>query len=143
MWANIISWIWNAISVDRFVISSEMSNFTKRNHILGIAGEEIASGLLFQKGHLILYKRYKRMNEGEIDIISIVGNTLVFTEVKTRQTRRKGLESIKSSQQKRIEKTALRFIQEHPQYSNCNMRFDVVICVRCQKPYHLENAWIS
>lgn len=115
---------------------------SQSKNVLGINGEEIACSLLSKRGHTILHKRYQKIS-GEIDIISIIENMIVFTEVKTRPNRTKGLESIKNSQQKRIEKTALYFMQEYPEYSNCNVRFDVVICVRGQKPYHLENAWIS
>ena len=122
--------------------SFKMDDTTESKNLLGIAGEEIACSLLLQKGHTILHRRYQKTS-GEIDIISTIENTLVFTEVKTRANRTKGLESVRVSQQKRIEKTALYFMQDYPEYSHCNVRFDVVICVRGQKPYHLENAWIS
>src|SRR5579875_1770256 len=51
--------------------------------ISGNRGEEIAVSFLEKKGFRIIGRNF-RMRGGEIDIIAIDGDTLVFIEVKTR-----------------------------------------------------------
>jgi len=57
---------------------------------LGKQGEEIATELLEKNGYQILQKNF-RCKIGEIDIIALDQNTLVFVEVKTRWTKEYGL----------------------------------------------------
>jgi putative endonuclease len=52
---------------------------------LGKKGEEIAERFLIQKGFKIIEKNY-RIRGGEIDIVAIDGDTVVYVEVKTRTT---------------------------------------------------------
>ena len=52
---------------------------------LGKRGEEIAADYLISKGHAILARNY-RCEKSEVDIISVIGGTIVFTEVKTRRS---------------------------------------------------------
>ena len=52
---------------------------------LGEQGEELAVKLLKKKGYKIKVRNYKT-RLGEIDIIAVDGNTLVFIEVKTRES---------------------------------------------------------
>lgn len=56
----------------------------------GLKGEQIASDLLRQKGYKILTKNF-RSRFGEVDIIALDGDTLVFVEVKMRSSRKFGL----------------------------------------------------
>lgn len=51
----------------------------------GKLGEEIASKYLIKKGYKIIGKNFRK-GYGEIDIIAIYQNILVFVEVKTRTT---------------------------------------------------------
>jgi putative endonuclease len=53
--------------------------------LLGDRGERAASTLLKRQGHRILARNY-RCPAGEIDLITLDGNTLVFVEVKTRSS---------------------------------------------------------
>jgi len=55
------------------------------NKILGNYGEAAACVHLNDKGYTIRRRNY-RCPDGEIDIIAELGHTLVFVEVKTRQT---------------------------------------------------------
>ncbi len=57
--------------------------------LLGMQGEEAAAAFLEARGHAILARNF-RTPQGEIDIITRVGQTVVFVEVKTRRTRRFG-----------------------------------------------------
>lgn len=53
---------------------------------MGQRGEKIAQSFLREKGFKILHVNW-RNRRAEIDIIAMDDNTLVFVEVKTRQTR--------------------------------------------------------
>lgn len=50
---------------------------------VGFKGEELASRYLISKGYKILQRNFSK-RYGEIDIVAIDNNTLVFIEVKTR-----------------------------------------------------------
>lgn len=50
---------------------------------IGLLGENIASDFLRKKGYTILEKNFKK-RYGEIDIVAVQENTLIFIEVKTR-----------------------------------------------------------
>lgn len=48
-------------------------------------GEEIASKYLQEKGYKIIERNFRK-GYGEIDIVAVKNDTLIFTEVKTRTT---------------------------------------------------------
>ena len=73
-------------------------NFYKK--FLGRAGEVKAAEFLRKKGYKILDKNYKT-HIGEIDIIAKDGETIVFTEVKTRMDDAFGAPSEAVNQKKR------------------------------------------
>lgn len=54
-----------------------------KSNRIGEAGEKLAIGFLRKKGHKIMFTNW-RSKHLEVDIISSIGNSLVFTEVKTR-----------------------------------------------------------
>lgn len=80
--------------------------FTSKQ-ISGIKGEEIAVSYLRKKGYKIIERNF-RAKGGEIDIIAIDGDTLVFIEVKARSTVEFGspLEAITYRKMKALVKTA-------------------------------------
>jgi len=96
---------------------------------IGRDGEEIAAEYLRNNGYRIVEKNYKN-RFGEIDIIAKDGNTVVFIEVKTRNTPSYGTPSsaVDSKKQQRMGKVAVTYLikkrlTHHP------VRFDVVsIC---------------
>ena len=53
--------------------------------LLGELGEEASVGYLLEKGYLILARNF-RTPHGEIDIVAVTGDLLVFVEVKTRSS---------------------------------------------------------
>lgn len=57
---------------------------------IGQIGEDIAADFLKKLGYKIIEKNY-RIRGGEIDIIALNSNTLVYVEVKTRTSHRFGL----------------------------------------------------
>ncbi|WP_297518805.1 YraN family protein [uncultured Clostridium sp.] len=98
----------------------------KYNKSIGFYGENIAKSILENNNHKIIETNFQTRS-GEIDIISIYTNILVFTEVKTRFNSNFGLpcESISKSKIKNIIKLANYYIHIN-NYNNFFIRFDVI-----------------
>jgi len=94
---------------------------------LGKKGEEFAAAALEAKGMKIIGKNY-RSKAGEIDIIALDGETVVFVEVKAWSIY--GMEDLQYSlndrKKHKIIETAYIFLSENRKYSNMAIRFDVV-----------------
>jgi len=107
----------------------------------GRKGEEQAAAALEAAGMKILVKNF-RSKTGEIDIIALDGETIVFTEVKTWSTF--GMEDlmygIDIKKQRKIIKTAKFFLCENRKYSNMTIRFDVVF-IHNNSVNHLASAF--
>jgi len=54
-----------------------------RNRKLGSEAEDIAADYLIQKGYVIVTRRF-RAKGGELDLVALDGETVVFVEVKQR-----------------------------------------------------------
>lgn len=78
-----------------------------RNVLVGRQGEEISCRFLQKQDYKIIDRNF-RIRGGEIDIIAIDGNTLVYVEVKTRTSHRFGLpeESITYNKLKFLQRAA-------------------------------------
>lgn len=65
---------------------------------------------------------------GEIDLIMLDAKQLVFIEVKARSQSHfaEAAEAVTTSKQQKIIRTALYFLQTHPQYQQHHCRFDVI-----------------
>jgi len=84
--------------------------------------------------------RYKT-KLGEIDLIAQRGKSLVFIEVKGRESLDDAIAAVSPQSQKRIIDAARMFLSYNPAFHSHDLRFDVM-AVRF--PYHikhLENAW--
>lgn len=81
---------------------------------IGDFGEEITANYMKDKGMIILARNYFS-KLGEIDIIAMDGDILVFTEVKTRTNKKYGsaLEAITKAKLLRILKTAEIYMKEN------------------------------
>ena len=93
---------------------------------LGKHGENLACGELERRGYVIIARRYRRRG-GELDIIARDGGTLVFVEVKARDSHAfgAGAEAVTGLKRRRITELALDYmIRNH--LSDCPCRFDVV-----------------
>ncbi len=112
---------------------------------LGEKGENIACRFLKKKGIKILEKNYKAIR-GEIDIIGMDKECLVFVEVKA-GGHYDGLPPeirVNSAKQRQIGKIAQAYLQETKTYDT-DCRFDVVsVIFSDSKNYtvkHFENAF--
>lgn len=81
---------------------------------VGHLGEKIAQSYLKKLGHKIL-ETNKRSVIGEIDIVSLLNNCLVFTEVRCKRSLAFGTpeESITMAKKKKMIATAQSYVQHH------------------------------
>ena len=91
----------------------------------GLSGEDLAARVLKESGYRIIERNFRTIF-GEIDIIAIENNDLVFIEVKNRQNRSFGSPqaSVNNIKQKHLIKSAVSYIKIK-NIQNRNLRFDV------------------
>jgi putative endonuclease len=92
---------------------------------LGQKGEGLAAKFLRKNGYRVLEQNFKTPI-GEIDIIAQDGDTLVFIEVKTRESLMYGqpFEAVNFSKKRKIANVALLYLKRFRDIPPC--RFDVV-----------------
>ena len=92
--------------------------------IKGALGEDAVCEELERRGHRIIERNYRRRS-GEIDIISEIGENIVFTEVKARKAGSmvSGLEAVDFAKKKKIIMTADIYLSENP--SDLYVRYDI------------------
>lgn len=93
---------------------------------LGARGERLAARYLRRRGLAIVARNY-RCRAGEIDLIALDGEVLVFVEVKTRSGERWGRpeEAVDRRKQRQMERVAEEFVRQHRLHDRA-IRFDVV-----------------
>ena len=96
------------------------------NRFFGNRGERAAVKYLKKHGFRIIVRNY-RNRYGEIDVIALEEDTLVFIEVKTRRSTRTGspLEAVDEKKQQQIMRTAQAYLSERG-LNEQSFRFDVV-----------------
>tara|TARA_R100000656_G_scaffold121881_1_gene97132 strand:+ start:249 stop:653 length:405 start_codon:yes stop_codon:yes gene_type:complete len=98
---------------------------------MGAQAEAQAEAFLHQQGLITRSKNY-RCKLGEIDLIMLQktaqGTCMVFVEVRLRTNKRfaPAVETVDYRKQKKIIRTATRFLQEHKLFDKVACRFDVV-----------------
>jgi putative endonuclease len=111
------------------------------NSSAGREGENRAAAALEGAGMRII-ARNVRSPRGEVDLVALDGDTIVFAEVKAWKTR--GIEDleygINQKKQRRIIETAKYFLFSHREYSYMAVRFDVIF-VGPREITHLVSAF--
>lgn len=94
----------------------------------GSAAESTAAAYLESQGFQIVARNFLR-RVGELDLVARQGDLLVIAEVRTRSNDQFGgaAASIGPAKQRRIAATAALFLDLHPQYRRCRVRFDVLV----------------
>lgn len=120
-----------------------MTDEARRNrgakaHRTGVLAEESAARFLESRGFQILARRH-RTPHGEIDLIALEGDVLVFIEVKARPSRAQAAYSLTARQWARLEGAALHYVAETSQ-NQMDMRFDVVLVDADGVCERIENA---
>jgi putative endonuclease len=93
---------------------------------LGERGELVAARFLKRAGYRIVTTRLKQ-RYGEIDIVAVEGQTIVFVEVKTRRLdlTTQPAEAVDEVRQRRLTRAALAFLKYHGLLEYAS-RFDVI-----------------
>jgi putative endonuclease len=102
--------------------------------LLGRLGERIACRYLLRLGFDVLARRYQA-RRGEIDIVALEGDTLVFVEVKTRASTTFGepWEFVDWEKRQRLQSAADEFIAMYD-LGRYTYRFDIVSVVAPGSP---------
>jgi putative endonuclease len=97
-----------------------------RHLALGESGEDLACAALQRRGYAVLERRY-RTRIGEIDIVAMDGEVLVFVEVKTRRSARYGhpAEAVTFEKRRRVALMAADYLARRRRPASA-CRFDVV-----------------
>jgi putative endonuclease len=97
-------------------------------HLLGVESEQVAEQYLHKNGYRIL-ERNVRSRQGELDLVALQGEVLVFCEVKARR----GVfgmdpaENIHARKQDQLVRLAAGYLQRHPEHAGRECRFDAVL----------------
>ncbi len=112
---------------------------------LGKRGEALAARYLRRRGYKIL-ARGDRLLPGELDLVALDGDTVVFIEVKTRRSADAGhpAEAVHAAKQRRLTRLAVTFLKRHGLLER-PARFDVIAVTWPERGRptleHFENAF--
>ncbi len=106
----------------------------------GLSAESRAAAVLIAKGYRILARRF-RSPFGEIDIVARRRGTVVFVEVKARDTLDAAAEAVSLRQRRRIIAAAQAWLADHPDDAHGDLRFDVMLVAPGRLPRHLPAAF--
>ncbi|MEM8903584.1 MAG: YraN family protein [Actinomycetota bacterium] len=94
--------------------------------VLGAWGEDQVARWYADRGMTVVARNW-RSGRGELDLVAVAPDTVVFCEVKTRRTASHGspFEAVTHDKRRRVRRLALRFLDAHPQHRARVLRFDV------------------
>ena len=113
------------------------------SYLSGHGAEKQVCRFLKKKGYRLECQNFhpkRGSGANELDLVMWDKKTLVFIEVKKRPSFAMAAEVVDSRLQKRLFKGAEAFLSVHPQYAECDCRFDVVLVVDGEEPMHLQNV---
>lgn len=99
---------------------------------VGDYGEQVACRYLEDRGYVVVDRNW-RCDQGELDIVALHRDTLVFCEVKTRRSSRYGspVEAVVPAKAARLRRLAMRWLRDHDLHRR-EVRIDV-LGVRVQR----------
>lgn len=112
-----------------------------RQYDTGLAGEQRAEAYLCERGMRCVARRY-RGGDGEIDLVMLDGDMVVFVEVKARPRgpAGHGLMAVTPAKRRRLSHAAQAFLVERG-WLNRPARFDVVE-ISAEGVLHIPNAFL-
>ena len=119
---------------------------TDLRHHLGRVGEDAAAAHMQRLGYTIVARNH-RTRFGELDLICLGEETLVFVEVKTRRGRGQPWDALGPAKQARVRRMAAGYLAEVPDRPRAeNLRFDAIGVVfdprgQLARLDHIENAF--
>lgn len=113
-----------------------------RRHEAGLTGEARAEAYLTERGMRCEARRY-RAEDGEIDLVMLDGDAVVFVEVKYRPGRGSGAGAlaVTPDKRRRLTHAALAFLVARG-WTNRPVRFDVVE-ISADGVWHIPNAFYA
>jgi len=110
-------------ALDRFFVDDALGHY----------GERLAARHLLKQGYFITAKRFFD-RRGEVDLIAVDKNTIVFVEVKTRGRKSNSMpaEAIDQNKQNRITQTSKHYLKLN-NLTDCQTRFDIITII-CSGP---------
>ncbi|HEX7103397.1 MAG TPA: YraN family protein [Nitrolancea sp.] len=122
---------------------------TSNRVALGDAGERLAERRLVALSWQIIERKW-RVRGGEIDLIALDGDELVFVEVKTRRGSLHGTaeEAVDARKAARLIALGEQYVGEHPEYAERFWRVDIVAITidrrgAVDRYSHLRNACVT
>jgi putative endonuclease len=107
---------------------------------LGVSAESRAALFLLAKAYRIVARRF-RTPFGEIDIVARRRRTLVFVEVKARDTLDEAVTAVTERSKRRIVDAAHFWLVQRPSDAEAEIRFDVIVVAPGKIPRHIANAF--
>lgn len=134
-----------------FRLADRLRRSTRRSqmdpaHALGRDGEDLAHRCLQRAGLLVIARNYRTPGgAAEVDLIAREGPTLVFVEVKTRESDQFGApdRAIDPLKKDKIRRAALNYLSRSA-HDPSQVRFDVVSIVtggQTARTEHFRDAW--
>lgn len=107
--------------------------------LLGRQGEQMAQAYLKKNGYKIVEQNIQS-RLGELDIVALDGEVLVFCEVRSRKggTLYQAAESIGVKKQQRLLRLAEAYLQTKPHLLERECRFDVVVLNKNREYWQIE-----
>ena len=120
----------------------EKENKVTYRQKIGKWGESQAEKYLIQKGLTVIDKNFRR-HHGEIDLICLENENVVFVEVKTRTNENSGFpeDAVTEKKQKNISLVAEIFMEENPNFKKS--RFDVIAISGNPKSKNISINWFK
>lgn len=116
---------------------------------LGDAGERLAERRVLELGWTILDRKW-RTRDGELDLVALDQDVLVFIEVKTRRGGSRGTAEEAVDERKAVRLLALgdQYIAEHPEHGERYWRVDLIAITlsatgAIERVNHIRNAFSS
>ncbi len=108
----------------------------------GIYGEVSAKEYLVDKGYVVIGENVKCERLGELDLVCMDRDVLVFVEVKARRNQNYGhpLEAITQAKMHKLVKAAGYYLSHNPNLRYVEIRFDVVAILGDQIE-HIKSAF--
>lgn len=115
---------------------------SKSTKSIGDRFEKVAANYLKGQGVTLISKNFTA-KYGEIDLIGLERDILVFFEVRARSSTNLGRpeETVTAQKQQRIRRTADKFLQTNTKYRNTLCRFDVISIVYSDTQHSID--WIT
>lgn len=111
----------------------------RRARDYGRIAEIVAALWLTTKGYRVVARNYLG-GGGEIDLIARRGSTLVFVEVKARQSLDDALRAVDRAKLEQVARAGRAFLSENGISGSVAIRFDVVLVAPGQLPRHMRNV---